>query len=272
MNIPPLTITLIGGPTALLELGGARILTDPTFDPPGAYDAGAIVLNKTAGPALTAESVGHVDLVLLSHGQHFDNLDRAGRVYLKNAGRVLTTNASAAELGPPAEGLKPGDEIEIKAKSGVRLHVTALPARHGPIGVEPISGEVIGFMLCAARAAKAIYVSGDTVWYAGLAETARGYDVALAILFTGSAKPRGAFRMTMDCNEAIEAAHALRDARIVAIHNQGWAHFTESQEDLAQAFAAMGLRDRLTLLTPGEPVTIAGDLRTGVDRGAETRS
>ena len=27
----------LGGPTALLELGGLRLLTDPTFDPPGDY-------------------------------------------------------------------------------------------------------------------------------------------------------------------------------------------------------------------------------------------
>jgi L-ascorbate metabolism protein UlaG (beta-lactamase superfamily) len=29
-----LTITLIGGPTALIELDGFRLLTDPTFDAP----------------------------------------------------------------------------------------------------------------------------------------------------------------------------------------------------------------------------------------------
>lgn len=30
-----LRIPLIGGPTALIELDGFRLLTDPTFDPPG---------------------------------------------------------------------------------------------------------------------------------------------------------------------------------------------------------------------------------------------
>jgi hypothetical protein len=30
-------ITLIGGPTALIEANGFRLLTDPTFDPPGEY-------------------------------------------------------------------------------------------------------------------------------------------------------------------------------------------------------------------------------------------
>jgi L-ascorbate metabolism protein UlaG (beta-lactamase superfamily) len=28
-------MTHVGGPTALIEAGGWRLLTDPTFDPPG---------------------------------------------------------------------------------------------------------------------------------------------------------------------------------------------------------------------------------------------
>jgi hypothetical protein len=30
-------ITQIGGPTVLIEVGGFRLLTDPTFDAPGEY-------------------------------------------------------------------------------------------------------------------------------------------------------------------------------------------------------------------------------------------
>jgi L-ascorbate metabolism protein UlaG (beta-lactamase superfamily) len=32
-----LSITLVGGPTALIEIDGFRLLTDPTFDAPGWY-------------------------------------------------------------------------------------------------------------------------------------------------------------------------------------------------------------------------------------------
>ena len=32
---PHLTVLLVGGPTAVLEFAGLRLLTDPTFDPPG---------------------------------------------------------------------------------------------------------------------------------------------------------------------------------------------------------------------------------------------
>ena len=47
-----ITITLVGGPTALIEAGGFRFLTDPTFDPPGDYALPHVTLRKTTGPAL----------------------------------------------------------------------------------------------------------------------------------------------------------------------------------------------------------------------------
>lgn len=49
-------ITHIGGPTALIEAGGWRLLTDPTFDPPGRrYSFGWGTSSvKTSGPALSA--------------------------------------------------------------------------------------------------------------------------------------------------------------------------------------------------------------------------
>jgi len=42
-------VRYLGGPTAILELGGVRMLTDPTFDPPGDYPIGERVLTKTDG-------------------------------------------------------------------------------------------------------------------------------------------------------------------------------------------------------------------------------
>jgi len=55
------TLTLIGGPTVLMELSGLRLLTDPTFDEPGEYEARGIVLEKKSGPALSADQLGVFD-------------------------------------------------------------------------------------------------------------------------------------------------------------------------------------------------------------------
>ena len=81
-------LTLIGGPTVLIECFGLRLLTDPTFDEPGTYDSAGIVLEKRSGPALPVNDLGTVDAVLLSHDQHFDNFDRAGRQLLRRAKKL----------------------------------------------------------------------------------------------------------------------------------------------------------------------------------------
>src|SRR3954467_11915451 len=167
----PISITLIGGPTALIEIDGFRLLTDPTFDAPGAYQLPHVKLEKTIGPALKADAIGPIDAVLLSHDQHSDNLDNSGRDFLKHVKHVLTTEAGAQRLGGHVEGLAPGGTAQLKDRDGNSLTITATPARHGPAGIEPLSGDVIGFVLQQADpATRTVYVTGDTVWYDGVAE------------------------------------------------------------------------------------------------------
>ncbi len=252
-----ITLTLIGGPTVLVELAGFRLLTDPTFDAPGRYQAGTITLEKMRGPAIASDAVGPIDAVLLSHDQHFDNLDHTGRAFLAKADKVLTTAAGARRLGNRVTGLSPWQTVRLDGNGRKPLLVTATPARHGPVGFEPISGEVIGFALGIDAPGDTVYVSGDTVWYEGVAEVARRFRPRLAILFAGGARPRGPFFVTMDNNGALEAAHAFPQARIVAVHNDGWAHFSESPSDLVQTFATLGLSERLVTLTPGHAVSMA---------------
>jgi len=141
-----LSITLIGGPTALIEIDGFRLLTDPTFDAPGDYPLPHVTLEKLEGPAMSADAVGEIDAVLLSHDQHADNLDTSGRAFLSKARRVLTTKVGASRLGAPAEGLAPWDKVELSKPGRPPLTITAAPARHGPAGIEPLAGDVIGFV------------------------------------------------------------------------------------------------------------------------------
>lgn len=74
------SVLVIGGSTAVLRIGGLRLITDPTFDPPAPSPDG--MPRRTAPPAIAAADLGHLDAVLLSHDQHPDNLDQAGRALL----------------------------------------------------------------------------------------------------------------------------------------------------------------------------------------------
>ena len=253
----PISITLIGGPTALIEIDGFRLLTDPTFDAPGAYQLPHVKLEKLVGPAVTAETIGDVDAVLLSHDQHSDNLDHSGREFLKKAKRVLTTEAGAKRLGGKAEGLAPWAVTELTAGNGRALTITATPARHGPAGIEPLSGDVIGFVVSSNRKdTSAVYVSGDTTWFDGVAEVARRFKCGVVLPFAGAAQTRGPFHLTMDTNDTIETARAFPDAMIVPVHTEGWAHFRQNSEDLRKTFDVLGFGTRLRLLEPGVPTVI----------------
>src|SRR5580698_2708140 len=110
-----LTLTLIGGPTVLIEIGGFRLLTDPTFDAPRSYQREAVTRVKTTGPALLPEALGAIDAVLLSHDHHIDNLDLSGRAFLPHAGRVFTTPVGAQRLGQAVQGLAPWDSTRLDA-------------------------------------------------------------------------------------------------------------------------------------------------------------
>ncbi len=249
-------LTLIGGPTVLIDYAGLRLLTDPTFDAPGDYKLPHVTLHKTHGPALDVAKVGAVDAVLLSHDQHADNLDTSGRDFLGKAQQVFTTEAGAKRLGGNAQGLAPWATAELKAPGGARVRVTATPARHGPAGIEPFAGDVIGFVLEAERA-PTVYVTGDTVWYDGVAEVARRFKAGIVVLFAGSAQTRGPFNLTMNVNDAIETAHAFPQAAIVPVHCDGWAHFTQDRDDIVNSFKALGIDGRLRLLEPGVATDVA---------------
>lgn len=250
-------ITLIGGPTALLEIDGLRILTDPTFDAPGSeFVRGAITLRKTTGPALSAAEVMPVDAVLLSHDQHFDNLDHAGRALLPEVRAVFTTPSGAERLRGNAVGLKPWQSSAISSEDGaVMLHVTATPARHGPPGIEPLSGEVVGFVLQSARTPdSAIYVTGDTVWYEGVAEVAHRFPIRTIILFAGAArvKDRGPAHLTMNHEDALATASAFPEAHIYPVHYEGWEHFSEGAQILKDTFTQREVKSRLHILDRGK--------------------
>lgn len=259
MDRDKLKFTYIGGPTALLEVCGLRLLTDPTFDPAGEkYPTGAYTLRKTAGPAVPAESLGHIDAVLLSHDHHFDNLDHSGRKVLESADRVLTTTTGAERLGGHAVGLAHWQSVDLPAADGQVLRVTGTPARHGPEGGD--RGPVIGFVLGPAKSlGRAIYVSGDTVWYEGVVEVSRRFSIRIAILFMGAARvaAAGPAHLTFTADDGIEVARAFADATIIPLHYEGWEHFSESRKDIEDAFAASGLAHRLRWMEPGHATTVS---------------
>jgi L-ascorbate metabolism protein UlaG (beta-lactamase superfamily) len=251
-----LSLFLVGGPTAVLEFAGLRILTDPSFDPPGETPNG---LRKLTASAVGPDDVLPIDLVLLSHDHHDDNLDVSGKAFLPRAGRTLTTTAGADRLGGNATGLEPWDSLEVERPGGGTLAITAVPAQHGPDGTDHLTGPVIGFVLRAAGL-PTLYVSGDNASVDVVRTIAdRLGPIELAVLFAGGVslpyRFDGAY-LTLSADRAAEAAEVLGARAVVPVHYEGWAHFTQGADDLRAAFAAAGLGDRLVVPEPGGTVRV----------------
>ncbi len=246
----PIAVTHIGTATMLLEVAGLRLLTDPVFDAPGrTYGFGFGTRSRhLETPALGVAALGKIDAVLLSHDQHADNFDDAGRAMLPSVPVVITTKAAAKRLGHPgAVGL-----VDFESHTFNGLKVTATPARHGPPGSLPIAGHVIGFMLEHPSLTAPIYISGDTVWFDGIAEIARRFQPDISFLHLGGVKfpISGPLTYTFTAAQAVTAAKALGSQRVIPLHYEGWTHFREPR---AQAYQVLrdALGDRLQWLERG---------------------
>ena len=241
-----LNVIYLGGPTIILEIGGLRIMTDPTLDPAGAEfpNKENPLYWKLDGPATT--EIGKIDVVLLSHDQHEDNLDHAGRELLKTVPKTFTTKIGAERLQGNAVGLSPWESVALNDE----VTITSTPARHGPAGSEHITGEVTGFIVATKEVQ--VYITGDTVFYEGVKQVSEKFDPQYVFIFAGAAKPIGAFNLTMGTNDAIDTAFAFPKATIIPVHFEGWSHYTETGEILRQSFTVLGIGNRLLILEPGK--------------------
>jgi L-ascorbate metabolism protein UlaG (beta-lactamase superfamily) len=256
-----LTITYVGGPTALLEVAGLRLLTDPTFDPAGRrYNFGwGTSSRKLQDPSLTPAELAPIDAVLLSHDQHDDNLDDAGREMLPSAGSVITTPAGSGRLGGNSLGLAPWASTSLRAPDGTEVRITATPCRHGPPLSGPIVGEVTGFLLeWEGQRDGAVWITGDTVWFSGIPEVAERFDVGTAIVHLGGVRfpVTGPARYTMNAAEAVRVAREFELKTLVPIHYEGWKHFRQGRAEVESACREAGIEERVCWLEPATPQTL----------------
>ncbi|RIW51451.1 MBL fold metallo-hydrolase [Micromonospora endophytica] len=256
-------ITHLGGPTTLIEVAGWRILTDPTFDAPGrTYGFGwGTTSRKLAGPALPAGSLGDIDAVLLTHDQHADNLDDAGRELLADAYRIVTTVAGSRRLGAGATGLAPWQRTQLTAPDRPTIEVTATPCRHGPPLSRLIVGEVTGFVLrWTGQQHGAFWITGDTVLYRGLRQVADRFTIGTMVLHLGAVRFHltGPLRYTLTAADGAELCGLIGARTVLPVHYEGWSHFTEGRQGVESAFAAAPspVRDSLRWLTPGTPTPL----------------
>ncbi|MFF3841587.1 MBL fold metallo-hydrolase [Streptomyces sp. NPDC001930] len=258
----PFTATHIGGPTTILEIGGLRLLLDPTFDAPKKYRSG---LEKLRAPAFGIDRLGTIDAVLLSHDQHDDNLDDAGRALLKDVPVVLSTPGARKRLGDHVTALKSWESQELKTAGGT-VEVTAVPALHGPDGVDRgADGEVTGFVL-SGKGVPTTYVSGDNASVKVAEEVGDRVKkdigpIDTVVLFAGAARTPAILDdapLTLTSANAALVAKNLAPRKVVPVHTDSWNIYSEDMRSLVKAFEDRGIEGALVDLAPdGTPKNLS---------------
>ena len=161
-------LTWVGHATVLLEVGGARLLTDPLLRSRLMH-----LRRQSARPA--PEIAERIDAVLISH-LHFDHLDLASLKRLGRRVRVLVPRGAGRflrRLGfTRVEELAVGDMATV---AGARVHaVHAIhDGRRRPLGTV---ADTLGFEISGAHH---VYFAGDTDLYDDMRSLAGRLDVAL---------------------------------------------------------------------------------------------
>jgi L-ascorbate metabolism protein UlaG (beta-lactamase superfamily) len=197
-------LTWVGHATVLLELGGARLLTDPLLR----TRLGHLRRHGARPDPRVTEGI---DAVLVSH-VHLDHLDVRSLRSVARGARVIGPEGAGRLLGrigfARVDEVVPGDRITIAEAT-----ITALPAVHDarrrPLGATVAT---LGYEIAGAQR---VYFAGDTELFDGMRDMAGRFDVALLPVW-GWGPSLGPGHM--DPLSAARAVAILRPAVAVPIH------------------------------------------------------
>jgi L-ascorbate metabolism protein UlaG (beta-lactamase superfamily) len=263
------SLLFIGTATTLIRYAGLTVLTDPNFLHRGqrAYLGHGLWSRRRTQPALSVGDLPPLDLVVLSH-LHGDHFDRVARDRLDKAVPVVTTPHAAQRLerwGFAARPLVTWQSTEL-TRDGTTLRVTALPGRHALGGARrllpPVMGSLLEFSGPDSEDLR-IYLSGDTLNFAGLGAIRDKYGVAdLGVLHLGGTRILG-MTVTMDGRQGVDLLHVLEPAVALGVHYDDYGVFKSPLADFLAEAERRPPSSRIVSLGRGEilPLPVRGPHR-----------
>ena len=250
-------VTWVGHATALLDIDGYRVITDPLMT--------SRVAHLRRRRPLPSPDFYDVDLILLSH-VHVDHLHLRSLQRLRPTAKVLTPRGSARLLRKvgftDVTEIVVGDRIETGQIDSGPITVEVVPAAHkrgrGPHS--RVSADPVGFVVNGAG--RRVDFPGDTDLFDGMADLG-DIDVALLPIWGwGSTLGEG----HLNPERAAEATRIIRPELLLPIHWGTYAPedgrrrlptwFDQPPEDLRTELGAIDELHRLGLVEPGGTVTV----------------
>lgn len=251
--------------TFILHYGGATILVDPMLNPAGAVDAVANTPNQRRNPlvdlpfddATLRRLISEIDGVLVTH-LHNDHWD-----------------AHASELLPKALPIlcQPEDETRIRERGFTEVQpivteqewrgisFTRTPAQHGTGAIGQQMAPVSGFVIRHPDE-PTLYIAGDTIWYADVAEVLQRDQPAVTIVNSGGARFLTGDPITMTAEDVVQVCQAAPATRVIATHLEAINHCLVTRAGLRDALVAAGVEEQVLIPADGDWLDLsAGDTK-----------
>ncbi|MFW6058929.1 MAG: MBL fold metallo-hydrolase [Phycisphaeraceae bacterium] len=224
----------------LIKHGEACLLFDPYLSDSLTQkyaDTDKPHVRMTRNPIEPARLTG-IDVVTSSHN-HTDHLDA------QTLGPLLAANPNAALVCPEANRQFVCDRLELDANKPIGLdageHVSigpftlhAVPAAH-----EELARDEHGrhhFLGYVARFGPwSMYHSGDTLWYDGIVDWLKPFDLDLALLPINGRRPERRVAGNLDGEQAADLAHQVGARCVVPCHYDMFTFNTEPPDCFIQA-------------------------------------
>jgi L-ascorbate metabolism protein UlaG (beta-lactamase superfamily) len=255
------SVQFIGTATVLLRYQGLTILTDPNFLHQGerVHLGYGLTSKRLTNPAIDLKDLPPIDLVVLSH-MHEDHFDKLVQQQLDKHIPIISTPGAVAALKRMGflQTIALSDWDQVNVEKGVtRLRITAVPGRHGKLGMQALLPSVMGtvydFGADPAHADYRMYVSGDTLVYDDLKTIPQRFPgIDLALLHLGGTRILGVFKVTMDAQDGVQLLQIVQPKHAIPIHYNDYDVFKSPLADFAREVEAAGWRDRVTYLRHGD--------------------
>jgi L-ascorbate metabolism protein UlaG (beta-lactamase superfamily) len=258
------SVQFIGTATVLIRYQGFTILTDPNFLHKGdqVHLGYGLTSERLTNPAIDLDQLPPIDLVVLSH-LHEDHFDKLVQEKLDKNTPIVSTREAAAALGKlgftRTYGLAAWDALAVE-KGAARLRISAVPGRHGKLGMQALLPSVMGSVLDFGAAPSApdyrMYISGDTLVYGDLQNIPQRFPgIDLALLHLGGTRILGVFKVTMDGKDGVQLMQIVQPKHAIPIHYNDYDVFKSPLADFAGEVKAAGLEKKVSYLAHGQTYT-----------------
>jgi L-ascorbate metabolism protein UlaG (beta-lactamase superfamily) len=263
------SVLFIGTATVLIRYAGFTILTDPNFLHRGEFVHLGYGLRsrRLTEPAMGLADLPPIDAIVLSH-LHEDHFDRGVERTLDRALPIVTTPKAAQSLAKKGfcrtVPLATWQDVTI-AKGSARLHLTAMPGRHGPWFfsrlLPPVMGSMLEFETIAGESLLRLYITGDTLVHEALHAIPRRYpNIDQALLHLGGTRVLGVL-VTMDGKQGVETMKLIQPTLAIPIHYNDYTVFKSPLDDFKTAVRSAGLEEKVRYLNHGDAYTFDVPIR-----------